>query len=100
MYHNTLAVLNQLRIKSNQEVDHYKVNLYSNPLQVVPEPKGLADNLDELATDLGKVNFIDKNGVEKKIVEIDEMDEDEETMMAPSEADIDRVKRMMRLGGK
>lgn len=68
--------------------------------KVVPEPKGLADNLDELATDLGKVNFIDKNGVEKKIVEIDEMDEDEETMMAPSEADIDRVKRMMRLGGK
>ena len=105
MYHNTLAVQTQLRIKSNQEVDHYRVNLYSNPLKVVPEPKGIADNLDELASDLGKVNFVDKNGVEQKIVEIkddvdDDVIDDEDTMMAPNEADVERIKRMLRVGKK
>ena len=67
--------------------------------QVVPEPRGIADNLDEIA--MMAKNFVDKNGVEKKVVELNDDDEEildeEETMMAPSEADIERAKRLLRL---
>jgi len=67
--------------------------------QVVPEPRGIADNLDEIA--MMAKNFVDKNGVEKKVVELNDNDEEildeEETMMAPSEADIERAKRLLRL---
>ena len=67
--------------------------------QVVPEPRGIADNLDEIA--MMAKNFVDKNGVEKKVVELNDDEEEildeEETMMAPSEADIERAKRLLRL---
>ena len=67
--------------------------------QVVPEPRGIADNLDEIA--MMAKNFVDKNGVEKKVVELNDDDEEildeEETRMAPSEADIERAKRLLRL---
>ena len=61
--------------------------------------------MDDLASDLGKVNFVDKNGVEQKIVEIkddvdDDVIDDEDTMMAPNEADVERIKRMLRVGKK
>ncbi len=68
-------------------------------IQVVPEPRGIADNLDEIA--MMAKNFVDKNGVEQKVVELNDNDEEildeEETMMAPSEADIERAKRLLRL---
>ena len=61
--------------------------------------------MDELASDLGKINFVDTNGVEQKIVEIkddvdDDVIDDEDTMMAPNEADVERIKRMLRVGKK
>jgi hypothetical protein len=55
--------------------------------------------LDEIA--MMAKNFVDKNGVEQKVVELNDNDEEildeEETMMAPSEADIERAKRLLRL---
>ena len=68
--------------------------------QIVPEPHGISDNLDDLAkVDL---NFIDKNGVEQKIVELNddgELDE-EEKMMAPNEDEVERAKRLLKLIAK
>ena len=54
--------------------------------------------------DLAKVdlNFIDKNGVEQKIVELNddgEMEE-EEKMMAPNEDEVERAKRLLKLIAK
>ena len=54
--------------------------------------------------DLAKVdlNFIDKNGVEQKIVELNddgEIDE-EEKMMAPNEDEVERAKRLLKLMSK
>ena len=54
--------------------------------------------------DLAKVdlNFIDKNGVEQKIVELNddgELDE-EEKMMAPNEDEVERAKRLLKLIAK
>ncbi len=84
---------------------NYKSNLNSNRFnisQVVPEPKGIADNLDELAADTKKldINFVDKNGVEQKVVEINDDVDEEDKMVAPSEDDVERVKRLLRLAGK
>jgi hypothetical protein len=82
---------------------NYKLNLIVSKLsQVVPEPKGIADNLDELAADTKKldINFVDKNGVEQKVVEINDDVDEEDKMVAPSEDDVERVKRLLRLAGK